>query len=174
MGASTPLGGEALERTGMRISSIIFVGQGPSKDGDPYAPLEGRIGERIGELLGITNFPESFSRINLNSEWIGKAGGKGDIFDRTEGIRTASVLLRGSWTRYVLLGKVVAECFNVTQAGSPPVFLSTVTHGVKSFFLLPHPSGINRWWNNPENVQKAKETLSEFVYAPNSRVSKGI
>lgn len=141
------------------ISSVIFVGQGPSQDGDPYCPLEGRVGEKLGELLEVGNFPEQFARINLNSEWIGKGSGKGDVFDHSEGKTAAKVLLRGSWTRYVLLGKQVALCFDAN--GEP---LETVTHGVKSFFLLPHPSGINRWWNNPDNARKAKEKLGKFVY----------
>lgn len=145
----------------MRISSIIFVGQGPSQDGDPYCPLEGTLGQKLGELLGIDDFVRAFARINLNSEWIGKTGGdgKGDVFDGSEGRASAKVLLRGSWTRYVLLGQKVALCFDVK--GDP---LDTVRHGVKSFFLLPHPSGINRWWNDPDNARKAKDRLGKFVY----------
>lgn len=145
----------------MRINSIIFVGQGPSQDGDPYKPLEGAIAERIGSLLKISDFVEGYARINLNSEWIGKLGGdgKGDVFDGAEGRASAKVLLRGSWTRYVLLGKKVADAFDVK--GEP---LQTVKHGVKAFFLLPHPSGINRWWNEPDNVAAASEKLSNFVF----------
>lgn len=142
----------------MRISSIIFVGQGPSENGDPDKPLEGRLGDRLGELLGISDFAPSFSRINLNAQWIGKVG-KGDVFDTAEGFLAAKVLLRGSWTRYVLLGQKVAACFAVK--GEP---LETVEAIGKQFFLLPHPSGINRWWNDPENVRRAKETLRHFVY----------
>lgn len=159
MGTPASDGRDALERIRMRISAIIFVGQGPSQDGDPYRPLEGAIGERLGGLLGVHDFIASFARINLNSEWIGKGSGKGDVFDCSEGRAAAKVLLRGSWTRYVLLGKQVAACFDVKAHP-----LSSVKHGVKSFFLLPHPSGINRWWNDPENTRKAKEALQSFLY----------
>jgi hypothetical protein len=160
LGTPTSVSREALAGIRMRISSIIFVGQGPSENGDPYLPLEGRIGEKLGDLLEVTDFAQSFARINLNSEWIGKgSGGKGDVFDRSEGKTAAKVLLRGSWTKYVLLGKLVALCFDAN--GEP---LDTVRHGVKSFFLLPHPSGINRWWNNPANESEAKKKLKAFIY----------
>lgn len=161
MGSTTLVRREALEGTSVRVSTIIFVGQGPSQEGDPYRPLEGTLGDKLGDLLGITDFVPSFARINLNSEWIAKVGGdgKGDVFDLAEGRITAGVLLRGSWTRYVLLGQKVAGCFDANG-----VVLDTIRHGVKSFFLLPHPSGINRWWNDPENVRRAKDKLQAFVY----------
>lgn len=145
----------------MKTSKLLFVGQGPSKDGDPYQPLEGDLAKRIGFLLRTEDFAETFARINLNSEWIGKVkgDGKGDVFDVAEGRTSAKVLLRGSWIGYVLLGKRVADCFDVR--GEP---LDTIHHGVKSFFLLPHPSGINRWWNDPENILQASDKLRTFVY----------
>lgn len=144
----------------MNPINVIFVGQGPSSGGDPYRPLEGAAANRIGFLLNspADYFIKCYARINLNSEWIGKDGGKGDVFDLAEGKVTAKVLLRGSWTRYVLLGKKVAECFDVKGE-----FLQTVDHGEKHFFLLPHPSGINRWYNDVENVAAAAPKLQEFL-----------
>lgn len=142
------------------MNGVIFVGQGPGRDGDPLRPLEGHIAKRLGHLLGMPPdwFVHTCARINLNSEWIGKAG-KGDIFDPSEGRSAAGVLLRGSWTRYVLLGKKVAECFNVNAE-----FLCvTEHHRQKQFFVLPHPSGINRWWNEPQNVRRAIVELRLFL-----------
>jgi uracil-DNA glycosylase len=143
-------------------TQIIFVGQGPSQDGDPYRPLEGTAAARLGSLLDAPEdyFIGCFARINLNSEWIGKVAGdgKGDVFDLAEGRASAKVLIRGSWTHYVLLGKRVAERFDAKGE-----FLQTISHGQKHFLILPHPSGINRWWNEPNNVAAAAEKLKGFL-----------
>ncbi len=32
-----------------------------------------------------------------------------------------------------------------------------------SFALLPHPSGLDRWWNNAENVARAREFLQKEI-----------
>lgn len=144
----------------MKSSRVIFVGQGPSQNGDPLKPLEGQLGEKLAQLLDLRfeDYVDEYARINLNAEWIGKGSGKGDVFDATEGRATAKVLLRGSWTHYVLLGQKVAECFG--PGGNP---LDTIQKGEKSFFLLPHPSGINRWWNDPDNTRRASIRLRTFV-----------
>lgn len=141
------------------MSHVLFIGQGPAKDAEPYRPLEGHNAEKLARLLGIlpAHFVNRYARINLNSEWIGKVG-KGDVFDLAEGRRAAAVLLQGSWTHYVLLGKQVAKSFDVREG-----FLETVHHGRKHFFILPHPSGINRWWNEPENVTSAGIELRRFL-----------
>lgn len=140
------------------MSNILIVGQGPSQHGDPDRPLEGAA-TKLGPLLDITPalFINRYARINLNALWIGKAG-KGDVFDTAEGYVAAKVLLRGSWTRYVLLGQKVAECFGIK---SDPC---TVVEAIgKHFLLLPHPSGINRWWNEPVNRGRASLKLKEFL-----------
>lgn len=29
--------------------------------------------------------------------------------------------------------------------------------------MLPHPSGVNRWWNEPENREAAREFLRQLL-----------
>jgi hypothetical protein len=29
---------------------------------------------------------------------------------------------------------------------------------------LPHPSSVNRWWNDPANVRRASDTLRLFLF----------
>lgn len=139
-------------------SNILIVGQGPSQHGDPDRPLEGAA-DRLGPLLGITPalFINRYARINLNAQWIGKAG-KGDVFDIAEGYTSTKVLLRGSWTHYVLLGQKVAQCFGIKS--DPCTAVEAIN---KHFLLLPHPSGINRWWNDAENRSRASAKMREFL-----------
>jgi hypothetical protein len=153
MGAPTPLRGETL--AGIRM---MIVGQGPSEHGDPDRPLEGAA-DKLGPLMGLTPalFVDRYARINLNAQWIGKAG-KGDVFDISEGYVAAKVLLRGSWTHYVLLGQKVAQCFGIKS--DPCTAVEAIG---KHFLLIPHPSGINQWWNKPYNRSRAAAKLKEFL-----------
>ncbi len=142
---------------------VLFVGQGPSQHGDPWKPLEGIVAVRLAELLGIhpVNFIKKYARINLNTEWIGKAG-KGDVFDVVEGRRAAKNLLMGSWTHYVLLGRNVADCFGLEI--DEPLQMFCAEGADKHYLLLPHPSGINRWWNDPEHRKAAAWALKSFLH----------
>lgn len=61
--------------------------------------------------------------------------------------RSAERLCRAlSGRRVVFLGKAVAAAFGV-RANS----LRWVEHRGMTVAVLPHPSGVNTWWNNPDN-----------------------
>lgn len=121
----------------------------------------GSVGAKLSALAGITatEFYRSTTRVNLNRRWKGKSG-KGDAFDRTEGqIKARQLLLQAeTGTRFVILGKSAAECFDLE--GEP---LTVVERDGKRFLLLPHPSGINTWWNTPENKLAARHALMDFL-----------
>jgi uracil-DNA glycosylase len=139
---------------------VIFIGQAPGKTGNPGLPLAGgKVGKRMQKLLRV---PQSmwikFDRVNLNQGFLGKCG-RGDKFDRQEGRETAAKLLQGDWTHYVLLGGHVARCFGFLYCP-----LSIYEKNGKRFFICPHPSGLNKWWNNPSLVKKTSTRLRDFVY----------
>jgi hypothetical protein len=138
---------------------VIFVGQSPSEDSDPNNPLMGRTGEKIADMLGVdlSNFAK-FTRVNLNPCFSGKSG-KGDAFDQVVGEMIAHTLLGCHFTRYVLLGSNVARCFALPWDG-----LVRYERGDKSFLLLPHPSGINQWYNSQANRSDAAKYIKRFVY----------
>ena len=140
----------------MRRTDIIFVGMNPAHQGDPDTPLEGRIGKRFAKLLQITpeQFAADFERVNLNYLPLSS-------FDYEEAARRADSIIRNKEIRKVVVcGQRVCGCFWL-----PFLPLHTkIRGGRKAYFILPHPSGLNRWWNDPENVVRAGESLRTFVY----------
>jgi hypothetical protein len=160
---------------------VLFVGQGPNqtcwveslaraRHFAPDAPeqyaialcarlaITGSVGEKIAALLGMhrLEFYRDAIRLNLNARWNGKAG-RGDRFDTEEGTRVARGILRESPVRVVCLGAAVSACFGLdwTPLGCPCV-------GATRFCMLPHPSGLNPWWNDPLNRAGAARTLRDF------------
>lgn len=98
--------------------------------------------ESLLERLEATNLLETFP---------GHAAGKGDHFPRRRARRCAKKMCGSLRGRTVLLaGKRVAEAFGVvtdylTWHDHPEGFRAVV---------IPHPSGVNRWWNDPENRRR--------------------
>jgi len=60
--------------------------------------------------------------------------------------------LRGRWV--LLIGQGVARAFGV-QAG----LLEWVEREGAWLAVVPHPSGVNRWWNELRNVERAAAFL---------------
>lgn len=59
--------------------------------------------------------------------------------------------LAPSYDVVYLVGTRVARAFEMR-----PVAL---LHVDAPYITLPHPSGLNRWWNDPDNVSAAREVL---------------
>lgn len=87
------------------------------------------------------------------TRWPGKLG-KGDAFDpaaaraRARRMRLAPIV--------VLAGKKVAKAFGVVAP-----YLEWTTLRGRRVVVVPHPSGINRWWNDSKNVQALRKLLAE-------------
>jgi hypothetical protein len=98
-------------------------------------------------------------RKHLNTHYIGKRG-KGDAFDHTKGnVTAADVLLDWRVERIVLLGKNVARCFGFRDLP----FLAEIRIYGRRFLIFPHPSGVNRWWNERRNERRAQQLLQRFL-----------
>jgi len=143
----------------------LIVGQapGPSEDG---WPLMGRCGDRLAVLFGLSvaEYAIIFERVNLLPKFPGKKG-KGDAFDRRNAAiaaRNIKIGFRMSSRPFsILLGRNVAEAFGFEYR---PLGVQR-HHELGHLVFLPHPSGINRWWNEPENVWRAKKLLRRLVRA---------
>lgn len=58
----------------------------------------------------------------------------------------------------VLLGRRVERAF--ACAGTPYFDVLTSEGGYYKMLTAPHPSGMNRWWNDPENIVAARSRLA--------------
>jgi hypothetical protein len=102
--------------------------------------------------LPLDAFLARFERVNLLPAFPGKAG-KGDRFPRAAARQAALALLPAlQGRRAVLLGGRVAAAFGLPRA--PLLVWQPLAGGEVA--VAPHPSGINRWWNDPRNVRRAK------------------
>jgi hypothetical protein len=139
---------------------IGLVGQAPSRRGDPRKPLAGPNGRKIARLGGMS-YDELVAcrRKHLNTHY-GAKRGEGDTFDHAKGsANAADILLDWRVERIVLLGKNVARCFGF---GDVP-FLAEVRIYGRRFLIFPHPSGVNRWWNERRNERRARQLLQRFL-----------
>lgn len=140
---------------------ILLIGQAPGRDGDPSAPLlGGRVGRKLAALLGMSNveYGRRFARINVLDSWPGRSG-KGDRFPLREArVVAVAKLSTISGKRVLFVGFATASAFNFKH---PPLRWEQFNGGKAA--ILPHPSGINRWYNNRKNVKKAVRFLRAML-----------
>ncbi len=131
----------------------LIVGEAPSKNEVTERPIEGRIGRRLARCCGLTleEFIERFDRVNL-LHVRQDTKEKGFEFDRYAGIAAARTLFNAFYPgqRVLLLGHRVRDSFGVVNKE----YFEEFYLGSAKAYVLPHPSGVNRWWNDVENEKR--------------------
>jgi len=132
----------------------LVVGQAPAKASTSGAlGVETLSGRRLRSVIS-----EEFEAVNLLDEFPGKSG-KGDAFPLDSARKAAAALLlarlRGGERRFVLLlGGNVAKAFGVHRR---PILEWFQADAGLLVAVFPHPSGVNRWWNDAGNRERAGE-----------------
>jgi len=127
------------------------------------AALGGPTGDKLMELLGIglREYVRSFRRLNLIQCFPGKSG-RGDSFPAAEA--------REAWRRLgpnlkfrnvILLGAKVADI--AAPAWRAYGWCHWFNAAGIATFVLPHPSGLNHWWNDPANKERASHELRKSL-----------
>lgn len=132
---------------------IVLVGQAPARNSGERA-FDGRSGDRLATYMGLDDRHELLARfecLNLLGRYPGSAGPKGDVFPRARARGAARRLLGRLEGRSVLLaGKNVAHAFGVRSE-----YLVWGDHpGGFVCAAIPHPSGVNHWWNDEANRRR--------------------
>ena len=140
---------------------VIFVGSNRVKgDGiragfdDQYAlyPYDNRSsGARLMKICGLTR--ETF----LDNDIVGRVNLCGRLWSWSIARETVAQLQLFK-TPLVLLGKLTAEAFGTNLAP----FTARPLDG-QMLVSLPHPSGMNREWNEPRNVKRARNLLKKTI-----------
>lgn len=154
---------------------ILFIGQAPSRGSQGMPPFSGECGKRLATLLSLSQdaMLEKYDFINVLNDYPG-TGGKGDLFPtRAARVAAGKILLTESRRRerIVILGSGVARVFGLKQdvlrtlewrrpCPGDPFFSGTQL----LLALCPHPSGINRWWNDQDHVRMAMGFFSSTVF----------
>lgn len=58
----------------------------------------------------------------------------------------------------ILLGREVAKAFGLDDMAE----VSTVDRGRATIYLIPHPSGLNRWYNDADNRSRVARVLKRI------------
>lgn len=173
------------------------MGEAPGRQHEGEPPFSSRSGDRLSELLG-EDVRLVFRCHNLLNYCPPKTeGGKGEAFSGEhfeKARRTARSYCRWfakrsplDWSdqegpasqrplRVILAGGRVAKAFRL-RSPTPLLewrslyLLSTHPMPPNSAWVavIPHPSGVNRWWNEKDNVDMARD----FLVAERERMRKG-
>lgn len=108
-------------------------------------------------MAGAASFAEAFDAVNVHARWPGRQG-KGSRFPRPGRRRLARVAAMCTGRVVLLAGKRVAGAMGA-RAG----YLEWFDMGGARAAVLPHPSGVNRWWNSAENRARATEFVRECL-----------
>lgn len=139
----------------------LIVGEAPSKNEVVEQPLQGRVGRRMAALSGLTyeQYIDFFDRVNL-LHVRQDTKEKGFEFDFESAQIEARQLVRGFKRGQIvlLLGGRVTEAFGVHHE----YFNEVKLNGARCY-IVPHPSGVNRWWNDQDNVKKATAFMRGIV-----------
>lgn len=173
MSAVAPYPGCEPVTCGMQWASarLVMVGQAPSARGshDPRHALTGAPMRRLFRASGIElmQYVRTFERHNLVPGWEGyrRVGepDSGSRFDARAAASSARVLadrLAGG-RRLVCWGTTVAAAFlGGREPPAPLEWREDEVEGLDNTYdvrlaIIPHPSGLNRWWNTPENAAAA-------------------
>lgn len=132
--------------------NVLLVGEANPYGGDPdmalYPLPEHASGGRLARILGLSRgeYLRTFDRCNLCAvEW------------RLPEARERARQLVAENRVMVLLGAKVARAFGGEYE---PFTRSGVGSAV---YVLPHPSGLNRAWNEPGAVERARALVAEAL-----------
>jgi uracil-DNA glycosylase len=121
--------------------------------------FSGRSGQKLAQLAGVKHedLTAYFDMYNLIPYWPGKAG-KGDAFPKEEAKQYALNIWAWEHSRVILVGSAVADVLGYKG----PHCLWILFRG-KWVAYVPHPSGINRFYNDKKNVATVSRFLKEAV-----------
>jgi len=139
----------------------LLIGEAPSKNEVTEHPIEGRVGKRMAAYCGLplTDFLAHFERVNLLHLRQDTAE-KGFEFDlpaaRVEAERIARTFKKDQVV--LLLGGRVAEAFRIHDE-----YFAKHEVNEAEVYIVPHPSGVNRWHNEAENKAKMAAFMRAIV-----------
>lgn len=149
----------------------LIVGQAPARSGDG-TPFSGPSGRRLCQLLEVPSLDELrqwFDLDNLITHQLPqRSDGRGDMFHVKRAEDRAKEIIQNSPS-----GRIIVACGRQVWAAfgcdlSIPWFGRMVRANPRGepveLRLFPHPSGVSHFWNEPENVQRARDALKAIAF----------
>lgn len=137
------------------MTKLLFIGEAPSRPigGPGWAPFGAGSGLRLATWAGLTPYGmrKRARLINLFDDPVDGWSAKEAAWSARR--LWASVALERDVV--VLLGRKVATAFDLAHVEP---FVMFQTSG-PAMAMIPHPSGRNRYWNEPAHVDQAERFL---------------
>lgn len=137
----------------------LIVGEAPSRDGKgKIRPLDGKSGARLEQILRIApgTLPRYFRLANLLQEYE-------DRFPPRHVVRVRACVVRRKHIRrgdvIFLLGRNVAMAFGFSELG----YFEEAFHKGSRYYVIPHPSGRSRVFNDWMTRERAAKLLTSFI-----------
>lgn len=140
--------------------TVTFVGQSPGKCNPMGVPFGGKSGKRLATFCKMDHesWIAATNRINVLEDWPGKAK-KGDVFKVKAGSAADKILNATKVDETIVLcGRAVA-----TACGVDGQFLKWMNWNGRRAVIIPHPSGINLWYNDRCNRDALEKLLLEVM-----------
>lgn len=141
---------------------ILIIGEAPSKNEPLPRPIEGRIGRRLADFADVSfdTFLARTERMNLLAVRQDTAE-KGFEFDHVVAAERAREVVKNLEPERVvlLLGKRVAKAAGIAKDYFIPCFCENGA----LIYVVPHPSGVNRWFNDPKNLAKMSGFMKAII-----------
>lgn len=133
----------------------VLIGINPNQTaGDEPLSPNNPSGRRLADLCGMDpdTFRDAFDRVNLHYHTLLPVA-RWDV----SAARNLAPILRGR--RVIALGRRVGDVLE-----TPDSWMTwSLWNGGFVGATLPHPSGLNRWWNDPANVIAASNFLTKVT-----------
>jgi uracil-DNA glycosylase len=136
----------------------LFIGRCPGRDGS--LPLEGKAAILFAGLIGITTetFLAGVDRVNLVDEYYS------GYLSLPTAHRAARAIRLGIGDRechIILCGMDVARAFGV-YGHAYFHWIKDWQYAGQRFAIVPHPSRLNRWWDEKMNRSRARKFLTNL------------
>lgn len=134
----------------------LIVGEAPTAETEGRPAFHGRCARFLERAAGLPEggLRAAFRATNLLERPPARQG-KGHAFPWREAAPAAERVLARTRGPLIVAGKRAARAFGL----SDPQYLRWTRVGGRRVAVIPHPSGINRWWNDPANRGAAEAFL---------------
>jgi uracil-DNA glycosylase len=151
----------------------IIVGEAPSRLSDPEIAFSGRSGTFLERAAGLKpgRLRGWFECVNLLRVWPGPCDGRrGSRFRGGRVARSRAAEIRdraaASGRPVLVAGRRAAAVFDIPQ---PVEYLTWYRVGDVPVAVIPHPSGVNKWWNEPANRARFAAFMAAVLAAEERR-----
>lgn len=146
-----------------RRARVLLIGQAPGRAGPPpgRALVGGRSGTFLQNIAGfhgdLKGYIKNCETTNVLKVYPGRVvGGKGDLFPMDQARAAAAEMLPTLvGRRVVMVGYGVADAFRVERSLFQ-WFIKLGDFGHFYYAVVPHPSPVNAFWNDRDNVARAR------------------